>query len=143
MLPEVRPALTVLLPENFLKQKLNDAPGLLGAGQVRPGTGPSLGRLALECFLRSAQPKPYVSKENFIKHKVEERPRLSGGGSGKIVRWNSPWRGTPSQNRAFPGKLNKTKVEECHNGSFSLPIPAWPNKCEVAPKGSPSPYIIL
>ena len=30
-------------PENFMKQKLENAPGLVGAGQVRSGAGPRPG----------------------------------------------------------------------------------------------------
>ena len=43
MLPEVRTARTVRFPENFIKQKLENAPGLVGAGQVRSGAGPRPG----------------------------------------------------------------------------------------------------
>ena len=43
MLPEVGAARTVRFPENFLKQKLENAPGLVGAGQVRSGAGPRPG----------------------------------------------------------------------------------------------------
>ncbi len=43
MLPEVRTARTVRFPENFVKQKLENAPGLVGAGQVRSGAGPRPG----------------------------------------------------------------------------------------------------
>src|SRR5574343_1092752 len=40
VLPEVRGARTVRFPENFIKQKLENAHGLVGAGQVRSGAGP-------------------------------------------------------------------------------------------------------
>ena len=43
VLPEVRGALTMRFPENFIKQKLENAPGLVGAGQVRSGAGPRPG----------------------------------------------------------------------------------------------------
>ena len=35
VLLEVRPAQSVRFPENFIKAKLENAPGLVGAGQVR------------------------------------------------------------------------------------------------------------
>ena len=43
VLPEVRAARTVRFPENFRKQKLKNAPGLVGAGQVGSGAGPRPG----------------------------------------------------------------------------------------------------
>src|SRR5574343_825582 len=43
VLPEARGARTVRFPENFIKPKLENAPGLVGAGQVGSGAGPRPG----------------------------------------------------------------------------------------------------
>ena len=40
VLLELRTAQTVRFWENFIKQKLENAPGLVGAGQVGSGAGP-------------------------------------------------------------------------------------------------------
>src|SRR5574343_1393765 len=43
VLPKVRAARTVRFPENFRKQKLENAPGLVRAGRVRSSAGPRPG----------------------------------------------------------------------------------------------------
>ena len=57
---EVRPARTVHFSENFIKQKLQGDPDLVGAGQVRSGAGPHLGPQYLR---RSVQPEQSISMQ--------------------------------------------------------------------------------
>ena len=75
-LPEVRPARTVHFTSNFIRQKLKNAPGLVGVGLVRSDQGMDLpwAGLAPECFPRSARPQTMCFPENFKKQKLKNTP---------------------------------------------------------------------
>ena len=67
VLPEVRRARAMRFPESFVKQNLENTPGLVGAGQVRPGAGPALGLWAGPRVLSEVHPARTVRfLENFM-----------------------------------------------------------------------------
>ena len=81
MLPEVRPARTVHFAVNFVRQKLEDTPGLGGPVGSKSVAGPPLGREAGPGVLPEVRPARTVCfPENFIRQKLENALSLVGAG---------------------------------------------------------------